>query len=108
MGGGDCSVSGDVPPQSGAYLYYQTKSFGQEICRVFSESYEIYVQEYIFNKFCDLGRPRLNDTFPFVVVWKDALQVLHLGLEINLEKLPSRCQTFLTLNDIPHGRFLNN
>ena len=30
-----------------------------------------------------------------------------LGLEIDLAKLPSRCEIFFVFADMPHGKFIN-
>jgi hypothetical protein len=42
-----------------------------------------------------------------VISWANAAQVFRLGLEIPLEKLPSRCEVFNILTDMPHGKFSN-
>jgi nucleoside-diphosphate-sugar epimerase len=103
----DSEISPDAPSRSGTLLYWETKSLGQEICRVFSENYDIYVQEYLFNNMRDPAKPRPGDTFPFVVAWADAGEVFRSGLEVDLSTLPSRCEVFHILADIPHGRFLS-
>ena len=45
---------------------------------------------------------------PFIVSWADAGEVFRLGLEIDLEKLPSRFEVFFILGDNPQGKFLND
>jgi hypothetical protein len=44
---------------------------------------------------------------PFVVTWSDAAEVFRLGLEIDLARLPSRCEVFFILGDCPQAKFLN-
>jgi hypothetical protein len=42
-----------------------------------------------------------------VVSGADAAEAFRLGLEIDLAKLPSRCEVFFIFTDMPHGKFLN-
>jgi nucleoside-diphosphate-sugar epimerase len=107
----DYDLSPDMPPQPGTNLYALTKSLGQEICRVFAEYHDLFVQMYLFYIFRDPGdlenmHPR-GDERPWVISWANAAQVFRLGLEIPLEKLPSRCEVFNILTDMPHGKFSN-
>jgi nucleoside-diphosphate-sugar epimerase len=44
----DHAISPDLPPHPGTGLYPLTKSLGQEICRAFTLTHDIYVQEYLF------------------------------------------------------------
>ena len=44
----DHAIVPDVPPHPGTELYPLTKSLGQEICRVYSQAHDIYVQTYLF------------------------------------------------------------
>src|SRR5262245_15907250 len=104
----DYEISPDIPPQPGTNLYALTKSLGWEICRVFTENYEVNVQTYLFYIFRDPAE--LNpgpDVIPFTVSWANAAEVFRLGLEIDLAKLPSPCETFFVFTDMPHGRFSN-
>jgi len=43
-----------------------------------------------------------------VVSGRDAGEAVRLGLEIDAAKLPSRCEVFLILTDMPHGKFRND
>jgi nucleoside-diphosphate-sugar epimerase len=114
--GFDYAISPDVPPHSGTYLYALTKSLGQEICRVFTENYDVYVQDFLFYNFRDHGVPPSyysylrpgSDPVPFVVSGADAAEAFRLGLEIDLARLPSRCEVFFIFTDMPHGKFLND
>lgn len=105
----DHAISPDVPPHPGTGLYPLTKSLGQEICQSFTLEHDIYVQEYLFYSFRDAAELEVGaGGVPFVVSWKDAAEVFRLGLEIDLARLPSRCEVFFILADIPQGKFLND
>ncbi len=113
----DYEISADVPPHSGTNLYGLTKSLGQEICKVFTEHHDIYLLDYLFYNFRDprktIGakfnylQPGSNPV-PFVVSGSDAGEAIRLGVEIEAAKLPSRCEVFLILTDMPHGKFRND
>jgi nucleoside-diphosphate-sugar epimerase len=113
----DYGISDDIPPHPGTVLYGLSKSVGHEICRVFSEQHDIYVLNYLFYNFRDLqgASPsefnylrRGTDPVPFVVSGRDAGEAFRLGLEIEASRLPSRCEVFLILTDMPHGVFRND
>ncbi len=106
--GWDFAIPPDVPPHPGTGLYPLSKSLGQEICRVMAEKHDIYVQEYLFYIFREpQGIKAGSGGIPFVVSWADAAEVFRLGLEIELAKLPSRCEVFFILADLPQQKFLN-
>ncbi len=44
----DHAIPPDVPPHPGTGLYPLTKSLGQEVCRAFTLSHDVYVQDYLF------------------------------------------------------------
>jgi hypothetical protein len=99
----------EVPPHSGINLYALTKSLGQEVCRVFSETNDVYVQDYLFYNFRDFDKiERGAGGVPYIISWADAGRVFELGLEVDLAKLPSRCEIFFILGDHPQGTFLND
>jgi len=104
----DYEINPDIPPHSGTLLYSLSKSVGHEICRVYSEHYDLYVQMYLYYNFRnpdDLDRQR--EVRPFAVSWQNGAEVFPYGLEIPFEKLPSRFETFFVFTDMPHGRFTN-
>lgn len=104
----DFDLSPDMPPQPGVNLYALTKALGQEICRVFAANHDLYVQTYLFYNFRDPDNLTPGtDATPFSVSWKNAAQVFRLGLEIPLEKLPSRCEVFNIFTEMPHHKFSN-
>ena len=44
----DHAINPEVPPHPGTNLYALTKSLGQEVCRVFTEHHDVYVQTFLF------------------------------------------------------------
>ena len=104
----DFGVGPDQPPQPGTHLYGLSKSLGQEICRVFTQHHDIYVQEYLFFSLLDMAKLTPGtDATPFSISWGDAGAAFKLGLDIDLAKLPSRCEIFFVFADMPHGKFNN-
>jgi hypothetical protein len=104
----DFGLSPDMPPQPGTNLYALTKALGQEICRVFAENHDLYVQTYLFYNFHDPATLTPGaDATPFSVSWRNAVEIFRLGLEIPFDQLPSRCEVFNTFTDMPHGKFSN-
>ena len=113
----DHLIGPDVPPQPGTYLYAHTKSLGQEICRVFTENYDIHVMALLFYTFVDLEtfrhdplspvRETGQDLTPYTVSWSDAAVAFSRALDINLRELPSRCEVFFVFPDLPHQKFTN-
>lgn len=104
----DFGILPDSPPQPGTHLYGLSKSLGQEICRVFTEHHDIYVQEYLFYSFREIEKLTPGtDATPFSISWGDAGEVFRLGLEIDLARLPSRCEIFFVFADMPHGKYSN-
>ena len=104
----DTGITPDLPPQSGTYLYALTKSLGQEVCRIFPTRHDVYVMDFLFYsmRFVDQLKPGQGGG-PFTVSWHDAGEVFRLGLEVELEKLPSKCEVFFIMGNNPQGKFLN-
>ena len=104
----DFEISPDIPPQAGTNIYALTKSLGQETCKVFTENYDVYVLCYLFYNFRDPNAPTAGaDLTPFSVSWRDAAEAFPLGLKIDLESLPSKCEVFYIFTDLPHQQFAN-
>lgn len=104
----DYDIGPDVPPKPSTNLYALSKGLGQEVCRIFTEHYDVYVLcllFYIFKPHDDL-RPSRHD-FPFLVTWRDAAAAFPPALDIPPETLPSRCEVFNVFADLPHGKFSN-
>lgn len=104
----DYEIGPDIPPQPGTNLYALTKSLGYQICQVYAETHDIYVQMYLYYNFRDVNQPPPErEVRPFAVSWRDGASVFRNGLTNDLEALPSRFETFNILSDMPHGRFSN-
>ena len=105
----DYEITPDIPPQPGTNLYALSKSLGHQICRVYAETYDLYVQTYLFYNFRIPGEiERHGEVRPFAVSWQNSAEVFPPGLEIPLEQLPSRFETFFVFTDMPHGKFRND
>jgi nucleoside-diphosphate-sugar epimerase len=102
----DFGIPPDVPPHPGVGLYPLTKSLGEEICRIYSQHYDIYVITLLFYI---LREPdelrRAVGGIPFIVSWRDCAEAFRLALEIDLERLPSRCEVFFIHGKVPQGKF---
>lgn len=104
----DFDISPDIPPHSGTGLYPITKSLGQRLCKIFSENHEISIQTYLFVTFKDHDdASEGTDLNPFTVSWRECGEVFRLGLRVDLESFPSKCESFYILPDLPHGQFSN-
>ena len=101
----DYEISPDVPPHPSTNLYALSKGLGQEVCKVFTENYDVHVLTFLFFNFRhhDEAEPGRDD--PFAITWRDAAQAIRLGLTVELTTLPSRCEIFNILADLPHQRF---
>ncbi len=104
----DYHIGPDVPPKPGTNLYALSKGLGQEICRIFTSNFDVYVLCYLFWSFRDhdASSEPVHDR-SFMVTWRDAADAFLPGLKIGLESLPSRCEVFDILGDRPHGHFEN-
>lgn len=104
----DYEINPDIPPQPGTLLYSLSKSVGHEICRVYTEEHDLYVQMYLYYNFRDPAKiDREREIRPFGISWQGGGEIFPYGLEIPFEKLPSRFETFFIFQDMPHGRFTN-
>ncbi len=114
----DFDLNPDMPPQPGTRLYALTKALGQEVLRVFSERHDLYVQTLLFMGMlypgtwlwnrqqpgdkAVLGQDLAN---PFVIAWPDTGTAVRAALEVELTRLPSRCETYFTFARSPHRKF---
>ena len=105
----DHGITGDAPSQSGTGLYALTKSLGQEICRVFTEHHDISVVTLLFYNFreADDHDGAGQDFTPYSVSFQDAGNAFSAALATDPATLPSKCEVFLILADLPHGKFSN-
>jgi len=104
----DYDIGPDVPPKPSTNLYALSKGLGQEVCRIFTEHYDVHVLCYLFYIFCNPEdvKPHKRD-WPFLVTWRDAAAAFLPGLEIPLENLASKCEVFNVFANRPHGKFSN-
>lgn len=112
----DFMITEEVPPHAGADLigtdnpYSITESLGQEICKVFTENYDVHVMCLLFCGLKNPEHPRFypgRDVTPFVVSFRDAAEACRLALELDLNVLPSKNEVFYISTDIPHDKFSN-
>jgi len=112
----DHNLNPDMPPASGTRLYAHTKALGQEVCRLFSNYYDIQVLTLLYYNMkhhWDLSGPEAsntvyhNDMTPYTTSWIDCGTAIKSAVEVSDDKLPSNCETFFVLPDIPHGKFNN-
>ena len=99
----DFGISPDIPPHPGTNLYALTKSLGQEICRVFTVNYPLHVLTLLFLTFLDHDDQRQGtDLHPFTVSWRDCGESFRCALAADLGAMPSRCECFFIVADLPH------
>jgi nucleoside-diphosphate-sugar epimerase len=116
----DFGLNPDMPPQPGTRLYAISKAVGQEVCRVFAERHDLYVMTLLYYNMKlpgTLAGPEMraggsvvyhNDMTPYSLAWTDCGEAIRCAVEVELAKLPSRCETFFTFSDIPHDKFRND
>ncbi len=56
-----------------------------------------HLGEFVCREFSREGR--------IAITWRDAAQAIRLGLTVDLATLPSRCEVFNILADLPHQRY---
>ena len=114
----DFDLNPDMPAQPGTRLYALTKALGQEVLRVFSEQHDLYVQTLLFMHMLHPGTWLPGRTEPgakallgrdlnraFTIAWPDTGTAVRAALEVELAKLPSRCETYFVFAPIPHRKF---
>lgn len=95
----------DVPRMPGTGYYGITKYLSMEICKIYSQAYDIQTICFVFN---GLGpkptKPMEKRDFPpFTVVWEDLEHACRLALEI--ESVPDNFQDFNLLSYLAHGKY---
>jgi len=45
---------------------------------------------------------------PYSIAWPDAGSAIRCAVELPLERLPSRSETYMVFTDVPHGKFNNS
>ncbi len=105
----DHGINPDVPQHTDTRVYGLSKALGHEITRIFTENHDIYVTMFLYSHFRGTA-PRHDDPpfwKPFTVSWDDAAELFRLALEMPLERLPSRFESYFVAADIPHNQYLN-
>lgn len=104
----DFGLREDIPPHPGTLLYALSKSVGQEICRIFADQHPIHVLTLIVSSFVDAQPPAgwCGDMNPFAVTYADAARAIRCALEVDLARMPSRCEAFFVTVDLPQGQCL--
>jgi nucleoside-diphosphate-sugar epimerase len=103
----DYDIVDDVPPRpSKDWVYFMSKYFGQEICRIFAEFYGLVVPALTFCEFVNPTVRRGDHLHPLSVSWPDAARAIRCALEV--PALPSPFEYFHIGADLPHGVFRND
>lgn len=101
----DYEVSVEAPPRPGRTLYLHSKYLGQELCRVFAESYGLEIPALLFNNFVDPRIKRRRVLDPFVVSWQDAARAIRRALEV--PGLPQPYEVLHIGADLPLDKYTN-
>jgi nucleoside-diphosphate-sugar epimerase len=97
----DYDVPGNVPSRPGRNLYAHSKFLGQEICRVFSESYDLEIPVLVYAQF--LNPDVTRTVWTMAVSWRDSARALRRAIEV--ETLPSPYEEMAITSDLPSGKF---
>ena len=96
-------IEEEAPIRPGLGIYQLSKGCGSEICRVFSENYNITVLTALFFGF--VGAWDGAGKLPFTVTFADAARLVRKCVEAPLENLPARFNTFFATAEQPHGQY---
>lgn len=102
----DYDIVDDVPPRpSNGWLYFMSKYFGQEICRIFADEYDLIVPALTFCQFVNPAVRYTPHIHPLTISWEDAARAVRCALEV--PTLSSPFEYFHIGTDLPHGVFKN-
>ncbi|MBM3934527.1 MAG: NAD(P)-dependent oxidoreductase [SAR202 cluster bacterium] len=106
----DHAINPDSPVHSDTRVYGTSKALGHEIARIFTENHDLYVTTFLYSHFRGTTPRHEDPTFwkPFTVAREDASELIRLALEIPLERLPSRFESYFPMADVPHGQYLSD
>ena len=101
----DFDVPDESPGRSGGWLYGHSKLLGQELVRLFAETYDLEAPALYFSIFVNplTARPRSGGVHAMTVTWEDAAHAMRRALEI--PTLPSPFEIFHILTNLPHGKY---
>ncbi len=104
----DRDVGSDVPPRPGDNLYFVSKFFGQEICRIFAEQHGIACPTLLYCGFVDpaTGAPQGRSPHPFTISWEDSGR--SLAAAVTVTQMPQPFEVIHILADSPHDRYRND
>jgi nucleoside-diphosphate-sugar epimerase len=104
----DNPVREDIPVHPNFSPYPFSKALGHAVCQAFADSHPIHVLFMLFESFpspqAEPGREGTG-TSSFAVSFRDAAQAISRGLQVDLARLPSRCEVFFITGPIPQERF---
>jgi nucleoside-diphosphate-sugar epimerase len=104
----DRDVGSDVPPRPGDNLYFVSKFFGQEICRIFAEQHAIACPTLLYCGFVDpdTAARQGRSPHPFSISWEDSGR--SLAAAVRVERLATPFEVIHILADSPHDRYRND
>jgi nucleoside-diphosphate-sugar epimerase len=101
----DFGVPDDAPPRPGTWLYSHTKYLGQEIVRLFAETYDLEVPTLLFTSLVnpETAAAHPGGIHPMSISWEDAGLAVRRALET--PDLPSPFERLHILADLPRGTY---
>ncbi len=94
----------DVPPRPGTQNYFLTKYLSMEVCKIYSQAYDIQTICFLLCSF----RPKPTepvsgrDFQPFVVTWEDMQYACRLALDI--DRVPGNFQSLNMSSYLAQGK----
>merc|ERR1712151_961320 len=115
----DDMITEDVPAHPGTDIYAITKGCGHLLSQVLvgwrdaDQTGGVHILNALFHAFFNANLPHRNkvaggDTAPMSISWGDAGRLLRRCLEVDLSRLPTRCEVFWGSANTPHGRYSNS
>jgi nucleoside-diphosphate-sugar epimerase len=102
----DYDLTAEAPPRPHRNLYLHSKYLGQEILRVFADSYDLEVPVLLY---CHFLNPELLQQggwiHPLAISWRDSARALRRAVETRA--LERRYEVFHIGADLPHGIYDN-
>jgi nucleoside-diphosphate-sugar epimerase len=104
----DRDIGSDVPPRPADNLYFVSKFFGQEICRIFAEQHGIACPTLLYCGFVDPATAARQGRapHPFTISWEDSGR--SLAAAVRVPRMPAPFEVIHILADSPHDRYRND